>query len=297
MHIDLNKSYRYEELMEIIYRMEQRYPDMLEVKYLWKSCDGREIPMLMLGNSKRCLVVTGGVHGRESVNPIVLLKIVEEYCKAWEKNDSFRGYPVKRMLEDCGICLLPLLNPDGYAIAMEGFDCIQNPRIRQAAKMRNENPIQWKYNGRGRDINRNFPCRSYVRKYAGDRPGSERETEALMEVFNHYHTIGYLDFHSRGKFIYYHRSAMSTPYNIRQRQLAEALAKGSGYALARPEEEVEIGDSGGNTVHYYSEKFCRPALTIETVEEEADFPLSPAHQSEAYEEICHMPLKFIKLEA
>ena len=297
MLIDLKKSHTYEELLEIIFRMEHRYRGILEVKYLWKSYDNREIPVLLLGNRKKCLCITAGVHGRESVNPVLLLKMMEEYCEAWKRNEMPGGYPVRRMLTDCGICAIPLLNPDGYSIAMEGFDSIRNPRIRQAAKMQDVPFREWKYNGRGRDINRNFPCRSYVRKYAGDRPGSERETNVLMEVLGCYPTIGYIDFHSRGKFIYYHRSAMPVPYNVRQRQLAEALSECSGYSLADPEEEVETGDSGGNTVHYYSEKFCRPALTVETVDEEAEFPLSPDCQEEAFREIHMMPLKFIRMEA
>lgn len=293
MRIELGVSRSYEELMEIVYRMEQRYRGCLEVKYLWKSSDGREIPVLLLGDKRKCLVLSAGVHGRETVNPILLLKLAGEYCEAYENDRPVGGYPVKRMLDGCGLCVVPLLNPDGYSIALEGFDCIRNPRIRQAAKMQNEDPSEWKYNGRGRDLNRNFPCRSFARKYAGDRPGSERETRVLMEVFGRFCTVGYLDFHSRGKSIYYHRSAMPVPYNLRQRRIAEALSGCSGYALAEPEEEVEAGDSGGNTVHYYSERFCRPALTIETVAEDADFPLSPAHQREAYGEIRLMPLVFL----
>jgi len=43
--------------------------------------------------------------------------------------------------------------------------------------------------------------------------------------------------------------------------------------------------SGGNTVHYFSEHFYKPAITIETVDENANFPLYYNYRKSTYEEI------------
>ena len=63
---------------------------------------------------------------------------------------------------------------------------------------------------RGVDINRNFPCKSYIQQQLQEYPASEQETQTLMRLFQDYETLAYLDFHSRGNVIYYYRQAM--PY-------------------------------------------------------------------------------------
>ena len=66
---------------------------------------------------------------------------------------------------------------------------------------------------------------------------------------------------------------MPESYNDKQLEIASRFKEITNYELVLPELEVETDDSGGNTVHYYSERFNKPALTIETVEDEATFPL------------------------
>ena len=109
------------------------------------------------------------------------------------------------------------------------------------ARARNISSENWKYNARGVDINRNFPCKSYVQQQLYEYPGSESETQMLMRIFRDYETVAYLDFHSRGKIIYYYRNAMPNTYNQKCRQFARALQHVSGYALGRREEELLAG--------------------------------------------------------
>jgi g-D-glutamyl-meso-diaminopimelate peptidase len=74
-------------------------------------------------------------------------------------------------------------------------------------------------------------------------------------------------------------------YNKRQLEIAIRLRKTTGYVLMQPEEEVEKDDCGGNTVHYFSEQFSKPALTIETIEEDATFPLDHDFRFITFEEL------------
>ena len=95
----------------------------------------------------------------------------------------------------------------------------------------------WKYNARAVDINRNFPCKSYIQQQFGEYPASEQETQTLIRVFEQWDTIGYLDFHSRGRIIYYYRQAMPFSYNQRNHKLARYMQKLSNYSLGKQEEE------------------------------------------------------------
>lgn len=181
--------------------------------------------------------------------------------------------------------MIPLLNPDGYMISLYGQIAIQSPELRGKLKRISNNFLEWKFNGRGIDINRNFPCRSWKPKGPYDYAASENETKALIQVFHQYPIRCFLDFHSRGKSIYYYRNSMSNDYNKKQLYIARRLKSITKYELVDPENEIEFGDSGGNTVHYFSEHFNRPAITIETVEDSTAFPLDYKYRSSTYEEI------------
>ena len=86
---------------------------------------------------------------------------------------------------------------------------------------------------------------------------------------------------------------MSFSYNQRNHKLARYMQKLSNYSLGKQEEEYLSRLNGGSPVNYYSELLHRPAITVETVEENADFPLDPSCQERTYEEIRMLPLEII----
>lgn len=255
--ISLNLSYSYTELTGEMKKLQKEFPMEIALKSIGISHEGREIPMLILGKGQRCTVVTGGVHGRENINPVVLIKMAQDYAEKLKSCQSLKKEKV---------FLVPLLNPDGYEIA----------RSKDA---------QWKNNARNVDINRNFPSASWESKWPGDFPGSEAETQAFMNLCLEISPQGYIDYHSRGNSIFYYRKAMDRLYNQKQKQLAMALASVSGYTLMEPQGEIDENDSGGNTVHFFSEVLRKPAITIETAGDEEAFPLRTALQGEVYENI------------
>lgn len=311
--MDLGHSYEYEELMEYGNYLQDRYQQVLEVSIIGSSHDNRKIPMFQIGSRPIKLIVTGGVHGRESINPVVLMKMIEDFCilemdqramEQWEKkrkqenkkkrlfiNSGLRDFIFyqeqegQEVYKENSFAIIPLVNPDGYEIAQKGFSAIQDLELREKIKNMGVDYQQWKYNGRGIDINRNFPSKTWKKKFDGDIPASEKETMAVMEVMDRIRGEAYLDFHSRGKAIYYYRNHMGTQYNDRQKVWAKKIHDRTNYRFMKPSEEVDENDSGGNTVHYYSEQIGNPAITIETVPEKAEFPLEIKWQRKTYKEI------------
>jgi len=195
------------------------------------------------------------------------------------------GTCIYELLQTFTILFVPLLNPDGYMVSLEGFEAIRNEQLKQKCMDMKISNIEWKYNARGIDINRNFPSKLWKSKNADDYAASEDETKALIFLFHEYKSKGFLDFHSRGKTIFYYRSIMPESYNKKQLQIAMRFKEITNYELVTPQDEVETGDTGGNTVHYYSEHFYKPALTIETVDENATFPLQNELRASAFEEL------------
>jgi g-D-glutamyl-meso-diaminopimelate peptidase len=309
MIVDFGQDkYLYEDLISDADALAKRYNNIISNVTIGESHDNRDIVMLRLGIGRKYILFCGGVHGREIINPIVLMKITEFYANQYEMyksakerfdyklRSSFANYQkqydnmifsrcVYELLQTYTILIIPLLNPDGYMISLYGLKSIRRPDLQKKLKRIKHNYFEWKFNGRGVDINRNFPCRSWKPKGVCDYAASENETKALIQVFHQYRIICLLDFHSRGKSIYYYRNNMTKEYNDKQLFIAKRLKSITKYDLYSPDNEIDNGDSGGNTVHYFSEHFNKPALTIETVDEDANFPLDYIYRTSTYEEI------------
>lgn len=291
---ELGKSYRAEDILKRAKKLAETYPEHLHYRCAGISHEGREIPEILLGDAGKCLIVSGGIHGRESINPVLLLRMIEDYVLI--KENEYRDPALdegQQLLSEYSICFLPLMNPDGYEIALGKLEKTGNLPFQES--IQKADYAEWKENGRGVDINRNFPCRSFLPREGMPQPASEPETRALMQVFEKYpESVGYIDFHSRGRVIYYYRHAMPRSYNRVGKRMAKYLQKKSGYAIGKRREERNTKMDGGNSVNYYSETCGKLALTVETVEDDARFPLDVSYQQETYREIRWLPLVYLK---
>jgi g-D-glutamyl-meso-diaminopimelate peptidase len=311
----MEEDFDYDKIIRAEMALAKQYHTIIKYVTIGASHDNRDIVLLKLGLGQKYMVCIGGVHGRETINPVVLLRIIEYYAEYYmnyheQRYDLMRklkspnlylkeeyvqmlyGACINELLKTFTILIVPLLNPDGYMISLKGYEVIGNPDLKERCLAMGQPYPEWKYNGRGVDINRNFPCRLWRQKHIMDTPASENETKALIKLFHDYRTKGFLDFHSRGKQIYYYRSQMPDSYNKKQLEIASRFQNITDYVLMAPEEEIETGDSGGNTVHYYSETFKKPALTIETVEEEATFPMNWQYRLQTFEELKNLIFEF-----
>lgn len=304
--IHLNKNYFYDDFILDTKALEEKYYPFLQKQVIGISSDHREIIMLKVGRGEKNIFCTGSVHARETTNLIVLMKMIETYLEGYINKESIeiacvrhlnpmkssrKSYNIYQLLQEFSFYFIPLLNPDGYMIALKGFDIIKDETLRNYNKSLNIDHLEWKYNGRGVDINRNFPSITFRAKSPEDYAGSEKETKALIQVFQSIPSVGFIDYHSRGKSIYYYRNVMPKEYNFIQKNIADTLKRITGYFLVPKNEEIDANDTGGNTVHFYSEYIGAPAITIETVEEEEEFPLDIKNQIETYKEIVATPLE------
>lgn len=288
MLINLEYTYGYGDILYHLILLRNLYPKLIHIESAGLSHDNREIPLVKVGKGEEGPIFIAGVHGRESINPIVLTSIIEQNAKQYYSG----GEP---LLEQYCLYFMPILNPDGYEIATKGYFAINSEKLRNHCKKHFGDSVLYKYNARGIDINRNFASHSFFESEYSGTANSENETKAFINTCQSHRFMGMIDFHSRGKSIFYYRDAMDNEYNRCQYELADRLAKYSGYGLYSKQDENPDNQSGGNTVHYFSETFNLPALTIETVEEEADFPLHVKHQQIVFDEIKNIPLEFLKL--
>ncbi len=294
-YICLNKPYSYNRFIQDATLLSIAYPDFLKVKVVGCTVSNRSILMIRAGQGKRGILLSAGVHGRESINTIVLTAMLEEYAYAMYhkgEREMFQqkyGIDIWEFFHEFTLYVIPLLNPDGYMIALNGYGAIHKETWQKNAMKTGIPYTEWKYNQCGVDINRNFPSKAWRAKFVGDKAGTELETQALMNVMVEIETEAYIDYHSRGNEIYYYRNQMPEAYNIHQLKIARKLSQVTGYTLVKPEREIDAGDTGGNTVHFYSEQTGYPAITIETLPEEVSFPLPVRYQRAVYRQLLCTP--------
>ena len=294
-HMILTQTFTYDEICQNLHTLSAEYKDFTTLRIVGTSHDQRDILMFRVGLGMESMVLSAGLYGRDSMNPLVFLQLAQEYCRAYLEDETIGNYHVRQLLNRCSICFVPLVNPDGYEISRCGYDAIRNPVLRQFCKIREIDYKQWRFNAKGIDINGNFPCKSYIQQQLGEYPASEPETRALMKVFEEYDTVGYLNFQSRGRITYYFRQALPFAYNQKYHRMARFMQKMSDCCIGRKEGESTYKATGGTPINYYSELMKKPALTIETLEpalEEA--PLNPECFKETYKEVRILPLKIIQ---
>ena len=148
MIIDFNQPlYSYENLISDANTLAKQYSQIIKYVTIGKSHDNRDIVMLRLGVGRKYILFCGGVHGRETINPIVLMKIIEFYASQYEDykvvkekldiklrnlspniekqyDQMIFGKCVYELLQTYTILMIPLLNPDGYVISLYGFNAI-----------------------------------------------------------------------------------------------------------------------------------------------------------------------------
>lgn len=231
--IALNEEYKLiTELMDIGYSAVEQTP----------------IKALKLGKGEKCLLINGAHHARESLTTILVLAQIEDLAEAYRNNETRQGYKVRQLLDTVSIYFVPMLNPDGIGLAM------------------NEKP-SWKANGRGVDLNRNYPTlyaqtipMSYPTSqgYAGPYPFSEPETQALKALCDTMQFEAVLAYHSAGEIIYwwYHQNE---PLYTRSLIEAKLLSTITGYSLV----PISQQKGGLGFTDWFIQYYKRPGYTLE----------------------------------
>ena len=81
MIINLDETiFSYDKFIAAAKRLSQQYDAILKCVTIGKSQDNRDILLLKLGLGRNHMVCCGGVHARETINPIVLMRIAEFYA-------------------------------------------------------------------------------------------------------------------------------------------------------------------------------------------------------------------------
>lgn len=275
MKEDKIMCYDYTRLNNEIKMLTENYSDLIECFSIGKSLMDKDIPCLKTGNGDKNLLLIGAHHGLEYLTSAFLMRFLSNYTVRRITGNKYFDNDVEKINDKITLYIIPMLNPDGVDIAINGLD-ITNPFHRHLISevgIHSFNQV-WQANARGVDINHNYDADWQMvvespspSKYGGEYPESEPETKAAVNFIRKNNIDMLLTFHSQGKEIYYDFSGMTA---LKSEELAYKMAKESGYAVIKPTGTATFG----GCKDWFIKEFGREGFTIEIGMGKNPLPLS-----------------------
>ena len=247
--------------MDIYERIKNFYESVKTEKTVYgKSFFGRNLYAIKIGNGSPVGIVQYAIHGREF--------ITAELAKIHFARGVFGT-----------LWILPLTNPDGALLSQIGLDSAPKKQREFLLSLNGEKTdfSLWKANGRGVDLNVNFPACwgkgvKNVKEFGaenciGVKPFSEPETSALKTFTEKIRPDYTVSYHTKGEEIYWY-FYQSIRDCCRDKNLALALSRSTGYKLAHAK-----GSAGGYK-DWCIKKFAIPAFTVEAGSDSLTHPIT-----------------------
>lgn len=262
-----------------------------------KSLLSRPITAAAIGNVRQnhATLFTAGFHGQEWLTTLLMIRFLDDLANHINNPCGFFGADVKKALCQSGLVIVPLVNPDGVEIAVNGAKTA-GVYSGSVEKMLERYGGKWQANAAGIDINHNFNAgfselKKIERengidspgpgKYGGERAHSEPETRAIVKLCSSFWFKRAFAFHSQGEEIFYSYGE-HTP--ARSLLLCRMLCALCGYTPA-----VADGTAAhGGFKDYFINFYHRPAFTVEIGKGENPLPIEDLEP--IYSRLCEMML-------
>lgn len=270
--VDTTINYSYDVLESDLNGLKARYP-FLEVGTIGKSVLGRNLYYVRLGKGTHQVFYNGAHHSLEWITSPLLMKFTENVLKNYSNRRLMHGYDVNYIWNNSSIYIVPMVNPDGIDLVLNGLTKA-NPYYRQLIAWNNGSTDfsrDWQANNSGVDLNHNYDALWEESKraeaelgitgpgptrYGGTAPESEPESKAVANFTRNHDFRLVIAYHSQGEIIYWNFQNLEPP---EARTIGEVFSRLSGYQL---EEPVGISSLAGYKDWFIS-KFRRPGYTVE----------------------------------
>lgn len=257
-----------------------KYP-FLRTTELGRSVLGRPIYALQIGEPRERVLFCGAFHGMEWLTCSLLLRFVQNLCRALDTGELLAEIDVRRALLGRGLIVIPCVNPDGVEISLHGPDAARELRESVLA-VSGGDTRRWQANARGVDLNHNYDAGWYIlrqleidsgitgpapTRYGGPAPESEPETQLLTMLCRTVPFRHVLAFHSQGEEIYWKYGAVTPRRSL---LMTRIFAVTSGYTPSMAEGLA----SHGGFKDWFIHEFRRPGFTIEIGKGENPLPIT-----------------------
>lgn len=250
--------------IEVKYQLE-KIKEIAENIKIGRSLLGEPVYSYHIGSYEgKQILLTGGIHAREYISSLFLIEELK--------------YMIKEEIVG-GIYFIPLLNPDGVRLVMDGVKFIQDEKLQRFLIDINGGKLfnLWKANANGVDLNVNFDAKwgggvSNIQKLArenfiGYYPNSEIENLNIINYLKKIKIDTHIAFHSKGEVIYY--GFKKSDETLRQeRELVKIVSSKNGYM------PIVSSNSTGGLSDYIAQEYDIPSFTIELGADYLSHPIS-----------------------
>ena len=256
-------GYCYSDLVNDLNKLINNY-SFADMFSIGESVMEKKIFCIKVGTGDKKLFINGSHHGLEYLTSSFIMKFLDELCNTYQNNDELFSYDVCDLLNKVSLYAVPMVNPDGVDIAVNGID-ITNPyhrRLISRVGIHSFNKV-WQANVNGVDINHNYdanwhPVEEHAApsKYAGPYSESEPETKAIVDFVRGEKFDMLIAFHSQGGEIYYDFDGSISRNSL---DIAKHLSSVSGYSVAIPTGSAAFG----GLKDWFIKEFGKAGFTIE----------------------------------
>jgi g-D-glutamyl-meso-diaminopimelate peptidase len=270
--VPTDTAFTYEVLMRSIQGLKARYP-FLEVTNSGNSALGRTLYTLRLGKGTNQVFYNAAHHALEWITVPVLMKFAEDILRAYAFGGNLEGYDVNALWQRSSIYLMPMVNPDGVNLVIDGLQK-GNPYAADLVRWNGGSAdfsTDWEANIRGVDLNHNYDAAWLLGKeaaealgitgpgptrYPGPYPLSEPESRAVVRFTQAHNFRLVIAYHSQGRVVYWNFMNMAPQ---EAGIIGERMARISGYAL----EEASGVTSYSGYKDWFTQEYRRPGYTVE----------------------------------
>ena len=154
--ININKPMDYFCLEENINNLQSQFK-FIDSFIIGESYLRKNINLIRIGNGAHKVIYIGSHHAMEWLTSLILMRFIEDFCKSYIFGEKLYGYDPEYILRTRTVYIVPMLNPDGVDLAINGLG-EYNP-VRSRLIQMNDNSedfSRWQANARGVDLNHNY---------------------------------------------------------------------------------------------------------------------------------------------
>lgn len=268
------QEYSYETMVEDANKLQHRYPDLIKLSSIGKSVEDRDLTLIEFGRGGTKIFVCATHHAREYITTTYVMYAIDRYANAYRTGSMWGKFNPKDILDNVTFCIVPMVNPDGVNLVINGVEMTKDPAKVKSMKIY-ESPQYgydaWKANINGVDLNWNYDkdwSETKTRNprgsagFMGDAPGTEPETIAVSEYVDNNPFEAYISVHTQGEIFYWAENKEDPTY------INELIKKETGFT-----EYTDDGTGiGGSFFDYVYRNFKKPTLTLELCPYVGNYP-------------------------
>jgi g-D-glutamyl-meso-diaminopimelate peptidase len=259
------KNYDHGQMMNDIRRLQAVYP-FLRVTTIGNTVLGKNMPEILMGTGEKRVHYNASFHANEWITTPILMTFLNDYLLSLTNQSSIRGLSTYRFYQQATLSIVPMVNPDGVDLVLNGPPAAEpwNSRVIQLNRG-SRDFAGWKSNIRGVDLNDQFPAKWELEKarnpsqagprdYPGERPLSEPEAIAMADLTRRRDFARVLAFHTQGEVIYWGFENLEPP---EAQVLVNEFSRVSGY------QPVKTIESYAGYKDWFIQDWRRPGFTVE----------------------------------